>query len=504
MAENKGGGGSSDQSQNGFIWGAVLFFILAVIIWYKKKTVIQFGVLWSAYYLVYPFTALSDSAVKIQESIATHPLDFWTPSRLFDLYALVSSLFWRWPVIFVLVGLAAVAAAKSKRIRYGKTLNLSSLAEVMVRENPHIAPTLKLNAYEQPLDGGLLPSPERPISFATKRNLLIDGDGAPVHYESIHRKNGTLKDFLPDSAAGRHPIGNYATPARIDEAAASQIFARQLSAGFEAVASGFDPRSDLKKLPQWALCLAAAMYAMGADMQKDGEAILARLSLNWHPARRAVEPGFAWPPNPLGWTSNAEILAGRVDWGATEDPARPVEVDKSYLQPSWPWSPVVWVKRSIKGFGRERVVRLQWRWRGPMRKTPASAREAGFGIDLKELPYKKLLAKMQKDEDFQIFSRLHHAHAATWFMSLMEWAQRAGSFHTSLFIWLRVQNPALFWVLNQVGGECAWTEGAGAWAHYRTEIMAKQCIHEPCVDLAVSALVREMRVDGWLDARDLK
>lgn len=502
MAENKGGA-SSDVTQNGAIWGAVLVFILAALLWYKKKAYIQFGVLWISYYLVYPFTSVSDSAVKLQGAITSHPLDFWSPGRLFDLYTLVSSLFLRWPVIALLLGLAAVAASRSKRLRYGRALNLSTLAEVMVRENPHIAPTLKLNAYEQPLDGGLLPAPERPVAFAVRRGLLIDGDGVPVSFETLHRKDGTLKEFLPDSRDGRHPIGNYPTPARIDEAAASKYFARQLCAGFDALAAGFDPRSDLGKLPEWARVLAAAIYAMGADMQKEGEAILTHLSLSWAPEQKAVEAGFAWPINPLGWTRNADILEGRIDWPLTENPAKPVKADASYLLPSWPWLPVLWVRRSKQGFGLDRVSRLKWRWRGPMRRQATPAREAGFG-SLQHLPYKKILAKMQKDEAFLQFTRLHHAHVATWFMSLMEWAQQAGSFHTSFFIWLRVQNPDLFWVLNQVGGECAWTQGAGPWAHYRTEIMARQAISDPCVDLAVSSLVREMRVDGWLDGKDLK
>jgi hypothetical protein len=505
MADHKGGaGGGSDIAQNGVLWGLVLAAILSALVWYKKKAAIQYGVLWLVYYGVYPFTAISHSANQITQTITSHPLDFWTPGRLFDLYSFGSSLFWRWPVIALLLGLGVMALSRSKRMRYGSSLTLDSLARMMVQENPHIAPTLKLNAYEQPLDGGILPAPERPISFATHRHLLIDGDGKPVEYLAVHQKNGTLKRFLPDSRQGKHPIGNYTTPARLHEEAASKVFVQQLSGGFLSIRPGaFDPRSDLGKLPVWALCLAAAIYAMGADMQDEGEKILRSLSLSWSPAQEAVEAGFAWPVNPFGWVTNDQILEGRIDWPATENPARPVEADTGYLFPSWGWSPVVSVRRSIKGFGRDIVVRPKWRWKGPLRHRAAAARQMGFG-DLSHLPYKKILSKMQNDAAFLQATRLHNLHVSTWFMALMEWAQVAGSFHTSFFIWLRVQNPTLFWAMNQVGGECSWTQGAGPWAHYRMEIMARQAIADPCVDFAVASLEKELRVDGWLDPQDLR
>ena len=505
MADHKGGaGGGSDIAQNGVLWGLVLAAILSALVWYKKKSAIQYGVLWLVYYGVHPFTAVSDSASRIMLAITSHPLDFWTPGRLFTLYSIGSSLFWRWPAIALLLGLGMRAFVLSKRMRYGSTLTLDALARLMVQENPHIAPTLKLNAYEQPLDGGILPAPERPISFATRRHLLIDGDGKPVEYFAVHQKNGNLKGFLPDSRPGKHPIGNYTTPARLDEAAARKVFVWQLSGGFSSMRQGtFDPKSDLGKLPEWARCLAAAIYAMGADMQDEGNRILRSLSLSWSPAQDAVEGGFAWPLNPFGWITNDQILENRVDWPATEDPVQPVYADASYLFPSWEWSPVVSVKRSIKGFGRDIIVRPIWRWKGPLFRRAAPARRAGFG-DLSHLPYKKILAKMQDDAAFLQATRLHNMHVSTWFMSLMEWAQAAGSFHTSFFIWLRVQNPTLFWAMNQVGGECAWVQAAGPWAHYRMEIMARQPIADPCVDFAVAALEKELRIDGWLDPQDLR
>lgn len=505
MAENKGGaGGSSDISQNGLLWGLVLAAILSGLLWYKKKAAIQYGVLWLVYYGVYPFTAISNVAQQVSQTIVSHPLDFWTPGRLFDLYSIGSSLFWRWPVIALLLGFGVVALSRSKRMRYGSSLTLDSLARMMVQENPHIAPTLKLNAYDQPLDGGLLPAPERPVGFATRRGLLLDGDGKPVEYFAVHEANGTLKKFLPDSRQGKHPIGNYTVPARLHEENARKVFSRQLSCGFQSIRPGaFDPNADLGKFPVWAQCLAAAIYAMGADMQDDGNRILRRLSLSWTPAQAAVEAGIAWPVSPFGWVSNARILDGRIDWAATEDPANPVAADPGYLSPSWEWFPVTAVKRSVKGFGRDIVIRPQWRWKGAPFRRASPARKMGFG-DLSDLPYKRILSKMRQDTAFLQATRLHNLHVATWFMSLMEWAQAAGSFHTSFFIWLRVQNPTLFWVMNQVGGECSWTQGAGPWAHYRTEIMARQAIPDPCVDLAVTALEKELRVDGWLDPQELR
>ena len=490
------------------IWTIVLVGLLAAMIWVADKNAIRYAVLYAVYWGVFPFTAISDTASRVQQTIASHPLDFWGPGQLLDLYGVAAKLYWRWPVMAIFVGFAISSFARSKRMRYSAALTLETLARLMVQENAHIAPTLKLSAYDQPLDGGLLPAPERPIVFAVNRGLLLDGDGNPVKYEAVCNKNGTLRKFLPDVQAGRHPIGNYVVPARLDEVRAAQIFAAQLKCGFLLGGkTGFDPTRDLKHLPEWVHVLIAAMYAYGADKQGDANRMLEHLSYAWHPAQEAQAGGWQWKGFPLKWRSIDDLVDGKIDWPMTTEPAKPVFFDETYVMGAFPGlpasvSPIVRVKRSAKGFGADWVSRLEWRWKGRPTASAIAPQRAGFS----SLPdgYKAILAAMMKDESFLEFTRLHHRHFATWMMSLMEWAQTMGSFHTSLFIWLRVQNRHLFWVLNQVGGECAWTQAAGPWTHYRTEIMARSPIEDPAVDLAVQALEKDLKQDGWFDPDDMR
>lgn len=491
---------------NAVVWLIALVAILAVLVWLEHRQAIRYAVLLTVYWGMVPFTVLSETAVRIQQSIASHSYAFWTPGRLFTLFDVVSSLYWRWPVIAILVAFGVGALRRSKRARYSARLSLERLAQMMVLENPHIAPTLKLNAYEQPLDGGLLPAPERPIAFALRRELLLDGEARPVVFDAIFERNGTLRDFRPEVRDGRHPIGDYVLPARIDESRAAQYFAAQLRGGFRLRGkSGFSPDTDLRLLPDWAQAFAAAIYAYGADQQDLANDILGTLSLAWEPPNEAVPGGWQWKGAPLRWRSLEEILDGRIDWVETKDPANPVLVDRSYVRglfPLWPvaLSPMVRVRESRDGFGVSREWRLRWQWRGLVWAAAQSQQPARFT----RLPtgYRALLAQALRDEKFQELARLHDRHCATWFMALMEWAQRMGSFHTSLFIWLRVQNPTLFWTLNQVGGECAWTQAAGPWTHYRTEIMARSAIEEPAVDLAVRTLSNDIKADGWFDPRE--
>ncbi|NNM65737.1 MAG: hypothetical protein HKL99_14235 [Burkholderiales bacterium] len=514
MANTKASGaapsGGSDLFET-LLWSTVLGAILVGILWLAFHRVVQYAVLSFIYWGVLPFTMVSRTAGKILVTITSHPYAFWGPGRLFTLFDVASALYWRWPVAVILFAFGVASMVRSKRLRYSTRLTLEQLAVRMVGENPHIAPTLKLNAYEQPLDGGLLPAPERPVAFAVRRGLLLDGEMKPVTFDAIFARNGTIRDFRPEVRDGRHPIGDYVLPARVDEARATQVFAAQLRGGFKLRGkTTFSPRSDLRLLPGWAQALAAALYAFGADRQDDANAILAHLSLGWRPPTPGRAGGWQWRGLPLAWRAEADLLDGRIDWVATKDPANPVMVSRDYVHgtlPGWPaaLSPVVRIERarnesgaSVHGF--DWVWRLQRRWRGPVWAKPLPSRAAGF----EKLPtgYREINAQMLRDERFQEVVRLHDRHCATWFMALMEWAQRMGSFHTSLFIWLRVQNPQLFWVLNHVGGECAWTQAAGPWTHYRNEIMARSAIDDPAVDIAVQALVKDLSKDGWLDPRE--
>ncbi|WP_371837021.1 secretion/conjugation apparatus DotM-related subunit [Microbulbifer epialgicus] len=99
----------------------------------------------------------------------------------------------------------------------------------------------------------------------------------------------------------------------------------------------------------------------------------------------------------------------------------------------------------------------------------------------------------------------NHAYVNTVMAVLLEAARTKGSLATSLFIWLKVVDRNLWYSLNQEGGQCAWTEGAGPRAHKLAEIKAKGPLYHPFVDTAVAGYEDYLRnTEGWLPlAEDL-
>ena len=247
-----GSGAQSNEQHNVAAWVMLLIAIMSVLTWMVFKQQIRWIVVNAVYDGLLPFTVVFDAPAKIRAAIAIHPYAFWTPGKLFTLYS-VASRYWRLPVMLIFVAFAFSSMVRAKRMRWSHTLSLQTLAELMVRENPHIDPTLKINAYDQPLDGGLLPAPERPLAFAVNRGLLVDGKGKPVPFSAVFQKGGTIRPFLPDSREGFHPIGGYVVPAVVDEARAADYLAAQLRAGFRMRdREGFSPKTDIALLPQWA------------------------------------------------------------------------------------------------------------------------------------------------------------------------------------------------------------------------------------------------------------
>ncbi len=488
---------------SGIIWGVVLAFVLGFLAWAGHRQEIRYYVLLAVYWGVYPFTYISSTATKIEIAIVSHSWSFWTPSRLLDIYDAASSLYWRWPFMAIFGLVAFKAVRMSQRAKYSENLSLQRLAAMMVLENPSIAPTLRLDAHKQPLDGGMLQTPRTPLQFAVENQLLLDGDGQRIERAQVFRADGLIKPVAPNWKAGTHPIGGYTMPASIDMAAAERAFAAQLKGGFERYLNSplpFDPKQDLPKLPSWAQALAAAMYAYNADMKDDSERILEHLSLAWRAPEPGREGGWQWKGFPVRWRSVDEMLAGRIDWDSTENPSQPKRVDESYITgaiPLIPWRilPVCKIRRTSKQRSFDTVWRFEWRWKGK----PIQPSEKRRGMRFQSVPaVKPILSKMLSDPDFAHVSQLHGSHVCTWFMALMEWAQGGGSFTTSQFIWLRPMRPTLFYALNQMGGECAWAQAAGPWAHYRTEVMARRTIEQPAVELAIKTLVDELNRDGWL------
>lgn len=82
-----------------------------------------------------------------------------------------------------------------------------------------------------------------------------------------------------------------------------------------------------------------------------------------------------------------------------------------------------------------------------------------------------------------------HAWRTTAFVAALEWARaNGGVLAPAQFLWLRAEDRALWYPLNNLGRRAFHSEGAGAMAHYMAEKGAKKALPIPRVDTAVVTL----------------
>lgn len=81
-----------------------------------------------------------------------------------------------------------------------------------------------------------------------------------------------------------------------------------------------------------------------------------------------------------------------------------------------------------------------------------------------------------------------HFFVNTVMARMLEEARKDGVLATADFIWLKIRNRTLWYILNNIGRRSAWTEAAGTWFHYNYEKAIKRKIPSPMVSGAVSSL----------------
>ncbi|MDR1577825.1 MAG: hypothetical protein LBT86_06335 [Deltaproteobacteria bacterium] len=94
--------------------------------------------------------------------------------------------------------------------------------------------------------------------------------------------------------------------------------------------------------------------------------------------------------------------------------------------------------------------------------------------------------------------KIHQCFQNLFLMALLAESRKKGLLPTPLFIWLRPTNRALFYALNQMGGQIAWIEALGAWSHYLVENFLNRALPDPAVEMANKSLWRELWKEGWL------
>jgi hypothetical protein len=108
---------------------------------------------------------------------------------------------------------------------------------------------------------------------------------------------------------------------------------------------------------------------------------------------------------------------------------------------------------------------------------------------------------LQEQEIQDIIERFvkKHAFEETVMLAMLEACNLVMMLPTQAFLWLKPIDRTLFYTLDSLGANGGWSEGGGAIAHYRTEIFNEIRIDIPQVDMAVSAMSRELESYKWVE-----
>lgn len=91
-----------------------------------------------------------------------------------------------------------------------------------------------------------------------------------------------------------------------------------------------------------------------------------------------------------------------------------------------------------------------------------------------------------------------HAYVNTMLPALLGEARNKGKIWTALFPWLKTVDRTLWYAMNQEGGQCGWSESAGARAHIVAEIKLGFPLHSPFIKTAIDAYFENLVEEGWV------
>ena len=103
----------------------------------------------------------------------------------------------------------------------------------------------------------------------------------------------------------------------------------------------------------------------------------------------------------------------------------------------------------------------------------------------------KLFEKYRDQPDLIELTK-KHAYISTFFLGLFTKTKDFGVMTTKYFIWIKPMNRRLFFTLNNVGREVAWTECGGIWDHYQHEHALRRPMYKMFVNNAVDGLEEEL------------
>lgn len=176
----------SDHTAN-FFWLLVLIFLAFLGVWYFKPSIIVepvffvrklelsvllfLGEAWNVFaHLLHLPLANTELLVDLKNAVASS-----NPDRIsFELFEQINVIVgnWlRWPVIAVLVGLAALSFKRHSKLRFRQVHNMSTLKS-LERENwPQIEPVLSLDLVKQDLEKGPWAMAKMPLDYAKEEGI---------------------------------------------------------------------------------------------------------------------------------------------------------------------------------------------------------------------------------------------------------------------------------------------------------------------------------------------
>lgn len=90
-----------------------------------------------------------------------------------------------------------------------------------------------------------------------------------------------------------------------------------------------------------------------------------------------------------------------------------------------------------------------------------------------------------------------HAYRTTALVGMLKWArEQGGVLAPAQFVWLRGEDRALWYPLNNLGRRSYHTEAAGAMAHFMAEMVAKRALPMPRVKTAIQPILDYMQANG--------
>lgn len=116
------------------------------------------------------------------------------------------------------------------------------------------------------------------------------------------------------------------------------------------------------------------------------------------------------------------------------------------------------------------------------------------------LPNVMDIINSKKDHDYvsQIIQR--HAYDSTLMMSLAARAQTKGKMPPDDYIWLKFVDRTLYMNLHQIGGLAPYSEGTGAWSHWKSEVQQNYPIKKPYFNAGVVKMFESIQKEGWTHA----